>query len=145
MSYEKPIYVAGWTLVYVSIILLLLVGLFALLIYLEHNDMKRINEEFFKFDASNPSEVLEYLTLLATKPMWRIAFMSALINAMVLTAVYVYSNDINFVFFFFIILGVTFIRTLSYLSYYGFHVITPNGTQDNYLKLKYYKCKKLTR
>lgn len=125
----------------------LLLGGIVLLGYIENNDMKQINSAFFRTDWTNPSEVFEYMHLLTTKPLWRICLIASALFAFVTTAAYTYMphgcerEKVPFWLFFVVILSFSFICMSGYLSFFSFHILVPNGGQDNYSKLSYADCR----
>lgn len=130
--------------VYIILILIFIIAGVSILGFIENNDMQELNDAFFKVNMSEPIEVLEYLNLCTTKPIWRVSLMASVLLASVTTAIYTFSQNMHFWLFFAIILGISYIFMSSYLSYYSFHILTPNGGQDNYHKLRYYDCKHVT-
>lgn len=137
-----------------------LLGFIALILFIiligkiENNDMKEINDAFMKTNWSDPFQSLEYLNLVATKPQWRIAFISGSLVAFAITGIVINILNksevpmnkliLNPFIIYLIITSFLFIAMTGYLSFFTFHTMLPNGGQDIFLKLKYYDCKNVT-
>jgi len=104
--------------------------------WLEENDMKSINKAFYKLNLRDPYAVIEYLNLIATKPLWRISLMTGILLALIATAIYCWSKCVQWHFYMASWIAIGYIVSISYLSFYSFHVITPNGTQETINKLQ---------
>lgn len=105
-----------------------------LLGYIEDKDMKEINQAFYDMNMLCPLDVMEYFNLLSTKPAWRVALMCATLLAVVMSIIYAYIGQIPIIIYFLIVLAMSWIVMSAYLSYYTFHVLVPNGGQDNWNK-----------
>lgn len=106
---------------------------------IEEKDMKEINQTYFDLDMSDPHSVIEYLHLIATKPQWRVGVMVSSVLAIVLTSLYVYSKEVQSIpapVYFFCCMTMAWILMCGYMSFYGFHVVAPNGGQEISNKLR---------
>ena len=97
--------------------------------------MKEINRAYFEMDMSKPEMVLEYLTLISTKPMWRVSLMGAILLSLISTSVYVWSNNVSWGLYLAVGIMISYIVMGSYISFYSFHVVMPNGGQEQMNKL----------
>ena len=70
--------------------------------------------------------------------------MAGVLLAASVSALYNYSKNVNVWLLFFVLISFGYITMSGYLSYFSFHVLTPNGGQNNYHKLKYYNSKKMS-
>ena len=107
--------------------------------YIEEKDMKEINGAYMALDMSDPHAVIEYLHLVATKPTWRIGVIVASFLSFILTALYIYARDKDNIpgpVFYFCCMTMSWIVMVGYMSYYGFHVVAPNGGQEMANKLR---------
>lgn len=124
--------------VYITLIVLVLIIVGVVFLgWIEEHDMKELNQAFFDMNMCDPMCVMEYFCLVTTKPMWRVGLMCSVLLALVVMALYTFSKDINQWLFFLIVWGIAWIIMVAYISYYSFHVLTPNGGQDNWNKYRY--------
>ena len=119
-----------------TIIIILFILFSILLGRVEEKDMREINDAYFSMNMWNPIDVMEYLTLCTTKPLWRVSLIVSIFWSLFVTGLYVYSKDIPPWFFFALLLAISYITMSGYLSYYSFHVLTPNGSQENWNKYR---------
>lgn len=121
---------------YLLLFLALIIGLVFLLGYIEDKDMKEINDAYYDTNFTDPMSVMEYLHLVQTKPMWRVGLMISLLLSYFVMIFYIYSNNMFPLILFLAVLAFVWIAMIAYQSYFSFHVITPNGGQENYNKLR---------
>jgi hypothetical protein len=118
--------------------IIFLVTAVVLLGWMEEKDMTEINNAFFKMNLTSPYDVIEYLNLIATKPIWRVSIMVGILFGFMATAVYCWSKDIPWYLFMGLFIAIGYISMSGYLSYFNFHIVCPNGCQETINKLQHY-------
>lgn len=106
------------------------------LCWIEEKDMKEVNDAYYNMNMSDPMQVMEYLNLIAGKPMWRVTLMTAILFGFISTGVYCWSSGITWYLYLGLSILVAYVIFGGYMSYYTFHVIQPNGGQETVNKLK---------
>lgn len=97
---------------------------------IEENDMKKLNNIFKETDLNNKFQVMNYLTQLQAKPAWRVCLMIALIGAYILALIYRTLEDIPSIIFFILMVAFIWIFSCAAHSYWGYHCVLPNGSED---------------
>lgn len=97
--------------------------------YIEEMNMKKCNRRFDEMNMSNPCSVMEYLQSIASKPIWRVGLMSSALLAGGLTLLYVLTDQMNPVVYFFMVMAIAYIFCVCLMSYTSWHIIVPDGGQ----------------
>lgn len=97
---------------------------------IEENDMKKLNNLFRSTDLNNKYQVMNYLTQLQAKPAWRVCLMVAFGGGYVLSLLYRFLHNIPIPLYFLIMIAFIWILSCAAHSYWGYHCVLPNGSED---------------
>jgi hypothetical protein len=113
--------------------------------WIEEKDMTEVNKAYYNMDMSDPSQVMEYLNLIAGKPLWRVTLMMSVLFGFISTAIYCWSSCVSWYLYLVLSGLVAYVIMGGYMSYYVFHIVTPNGGQETINKLQHWNRPTISR